>query len=490
MGGVGGLKGMSICDSCFPSSLSRSTSVPSFWSLGNVATAVKMGSIAEKEIATLNSLAAQISELAAKMTKQLEAAKVPPVSLEADSPIKYETYPDGFFMNRQLLEDALKDMWILSQGPSESVYNYVHMAIPDASCLNILNQFDFWHAVPVNGSATFEEVAKHTNLPVEVVHRVLDHAVTMRFFAKPTPTSTSVIHTSRSAALAKDTGLSALVQMVLDETGPPMFKLPEALRRFSQGKQTLTTDMTQTAFKLCHSGGIWGDYANSWDLIENDGVGAQKGWRQRNFVKFMAYIKDLFHTESLVLDALDWASQGPTVSVVDLGGSAGHDDAVLARTFPNLNIVVQDLPQVAPVFAREFPADLRNRVRFQTHNLFDTQPVVADIYMLKWILHDWPDAESVAILRALVPALKPGARVLFIDYVGKQDPVEGEDLPRSMRGFGTATDLRMMALFNAKERPVQAWKEIFRQADARFEVVRVEADPLSFMCVLEVVWRG
>jgi hypothetical protein len=109
--------------------------------------------------------------------------------------------------------------------------------------------------------------------------------------------------------------------------------------------------------------------------------------------------------------------------------------------------------------------------------------------MLKWILHDWPEVESVAILRALVPALKPGARVVFIDYVGKQEPSDVQ-LPRSIEAFGTATDLRMMALFNAKERPVQAWKEIFKQADERYDVVRVDADPLSFMLVLEAVWRG
>jgi hypothetical protein len=122
--------------------------------------------------------------------------------------------------------------------------------------------------------------------------------------------------------------------------------------------------------------------------------------------------------------------------------------------------------------------------------MFEPQPVVgADIYMLKWIFHDWPDAESLAILRALIPALKPGARILFIDYVGVQEPSEVE-LPRSIQGFGTATDLRMMALFNAKERPVQAWKDIFTRADERFEVKRVDADPLTFMCVLEAVWRG
>ncbi|KAF1921293.1 O-methyltransferase-domain-containing protein, partial [Ampelomyces quisqualis] len=148
-----------------------------------------------------------------------------------------------------------------------------------------------------------------------------------------------------------------------------------------------------------------------------------------------------------------------------------------------------DLLHTAAVFEAEFPAELRDRVSFKTHNLFDPQPVTADIYMLKWILHDWPDEESIKILRALVPALKPGARVVSIDYVGKQDPSE-EELPRSIQGFGTATDLRMMALFNAKERPVNAWKEIFKQADERYDVVRVDADPLTFVCVLEAVWRG
>jgi hypothetical protein len=475
-----------------------------------------MGSIQQqKEIATLNSLADQIKELAAKMTKQLEDENMPPITLEADSPTKYSSLPGDMFMTRQLLEDALKDMWILSQGPSESVFNYVHMAIPDASCLNILNQFDFWNAVPVTGEASFEEVARHVQLPIDVVSRVLEHATTMRFFTKPTPTATSVRHTSRSAALAKDEGLVALVQMVLDETGPPMMVLPEALRQYSQGKKELTKNMRETAFKLCHSGGVWGNFENSWDFIENDGVAEgqvgsdkkSKGWRQRNFVKFMAYIKDLFHTEEILFNAVDWAGAGdvtvvdvslclpyttqhPTLTSIQIGGSAGHDDAVLARKFPNLKIIVQDLPEVAPVFEKEFPKDLRSRVSFQKHNMFEPQPVVgADIYVFKWIFHDWPDAESLAILRALIPALKPGARIVFIDYVGTQEPSEVE-LPRSIQGFGTATDLRMMALFNAKERPVQAWKNIFTQADERFEVKRVDADPLTFMCVLEVVWRG
>lgn len=188
-----------------------------------------------------------------------------------------------------------------------------------------MNQFDFWNAVPVDGEASFEDVAAKVQLPEEVVSRVFDHAITMRFFTKDSPASTSVQHTSRSAALARDPGLIAFVQTVLDETGPPMLVLPEALRRYSQGKKEITKNMKETAFKLCHSGGVWGNFDNSWDFIENDGlqkgdIGYEKhskGWRQRNFVKFMAYIKDLFKTEDLVYKAVDWAAAGDA-TVVDV----------------------------------------------------------------------------------------------------------------------------------------------------------------------------
>ena len=193
-------------------------------------------------------------------------------------------------------------------------------AVPDIATLNVLNQFDFWNAVPVDGTATHEQVAKHTNLPIEVVQRTLDHATTMRYFKRPEPTSPVVQHTSRSAALAKDPGLVALVQMVLDETSPPMLLLPEALRQFAVGKSEISRDQKETAFRLCHSGGIWGDYDNTWEFLENDGEGEKKGWRQRNFIKFMAYIKDLFKTESIVLDAIDWKAAGDA-TVVDVSRS-------------------------------------------------------------------------------------------------------------------------------------------------------------------------
>jgi hypothetical protein len=57
------------------------------------------------------------------------------------------------------------------------------------------------------------------------------------------------------------------------------------------------------------------------------------------------------------------------------------------------------------------------RVSFMSHDFFTPQTVVADVYLLRWILHNWSDKYCVRILRALIPALKPGARVIVNEDV-------------------------------------------------------------------------
>ncbi|KAF9738301.1 hypothetical protein PMIN02_012901 [Paraphaeosphaeria minitans] len=441
---------------------------------------------------TLSELGARVKELSETLERLLWESEVEAPTLAPDSPVNMSKFTPEIFTTKQKLQDAMNDLSIISQGPSESVFNYAHNAVPDMAALNILNRFNFWEAVPLDGSASIQSIAQHVNLPEEAVQRVIEHATTIRYFtyADPAHPSTSPIqHTSRSAALARLPGLRALVSGCIENVGPSMLVMPEALEKFSLGKKDLPTDVSETAFKLAHSGGeVFGEYNNSWELLENDGVGEKKGWRQRTFIEWMAYLKDIFGTVDLLLGAMDWEKEG-SAHVVDIGGSGGHDAFALATAHPSLTLTVQDLHECSPVFAAQVPGPLAPRVTFREHDFFEPQPVSADIYLLKMILHDWPDAQAVRIVQQLRPALRPGAKLLFIDYMGKQGAVDAA-LPRSVVQFGTSTDLRMMALFNARERSVAAWKGIVERADERFEVVRVDANPLTYMVVMEVVWRG
>lgn len=165
---------------------------------------------------------------------------------------------------------------------------------------------------------------------------------------------------------------------------------------------------------------------------------------------------------------------------------------MLARKYPNMEIFVQDLGEVQPAFDRTVPEDLKDRIRFTEHSFFNPQPIKADIFLLKMILHDWPDAECIQILQNLVPVMKPGAKVLLIEYLGgagEEEQEQDASTPRSLKQYGTATDLRLMAIFNGKERPIHAWKSIFEAADKRFKVSDTSSAPLGFFGVIEAVWE-
>lgn len=192
--------------------------------------------------------------------------------------------------------------------------------MPDATALNILNHFDFWSAVPLDGSASYSEISAHTNLPEDVVYRILQHAVTLRLFAETEPgkLSSRIQHTSRSAAVLKEPGLKASIAAVLDVTSPAIMILNQALERYSLGKPALTSEITHSAFALLHSGDVFSDrYKVSWEFLENDGVGDQRGWRQKDFVEFMRYIKKIFGLEKLVADCFNWQALGKA-KVVDV----------------------------------------------------------------------------------------------------------------------------------------------------------------------------
>jgi hypothetical protein len=120
----------------------------------------------------------------------------------------------------------------------------------------------------------------------------------------------------------------------------------------------------------------------------------------------------------------------PSGTVVDLGGSHGDAAFALARAHPHLKLVVQELPEVV---ANSVPAEGLN-VAFMAHSIFEEQPVKgAEVYLYRWIMHNWPDEYCVKILKALVPALKKGARVLVMDMVMPPPGMLPNDLDRKLR---------------------------------------------------------
>lgn len=50
-------------------------------------------------------------------------------------------------------------------------------------------------------------------------------------------------------------------------------------------------------------------------------------------------------------------------------------------------------------------------------DFFGPQKEAADIYFLRWIFHNWSNKYSIKILQALVPAMRPGSKLVINDYL-------------------------------------------------------------------------
>jgi 6-hydroxytryprostatin B O-methyltransferase len=172
---------------------------------------------------------------------------------------------------------------------------------------------------------------------------------------------------------------------------------------------------------------------------------------------------------------------------LQVGGSKGHASIALANAFPLLKFVVEDLPETISN-APPPPESLRSRVTFKEHDFFTPQVVDgASVYMLRMILHDWPDAEARKILQNHVEVLRKGARLIIMDTVL---PTPGS-VPNHEESLLRYRDLTMMQMFNSKERELSDWVALLDGVDVEGGKLVLKAVEKSFgsvMSVLEVVY--
>jgi 6-hydroxytryprostatin B O-methyltransferase len=175
-----------------------------------------------------------------------------------------------------------------------------------------------------------------------------------------------------------------------------------------------------------------------------------------------------------------------------VGGSTGSAAIALAQAFPHLSFIVQDLPANAEsgqkAVLESLPDEIKSRVTFQGHDFTQPQPVRgANIYLLRMILHDWPDTEAITIIRNVVVGMDPAvSRLLIMDTVL---PKPGS-VPVSVERIARARDLTMVQAFNSKERHLDDWKELLEATDSGVELVSVTQPFGSAMSVMEVRLRS
>lgn len=188
----------------------------------------------------------------------------------------------------------------------------------DSTIIDVLNQFDFWGAVPLGGSASYSEIATKVNLPESLVRRILRYAITNRLFANAPDIPDRIIHTSLSAAPAKNPLLQSWLRHHLQEARPGAVHLAESFRKFSAGKDEPSEEITESGFAVANVDRL--DQPESfWDYLNRDVEGKPKGWRAAEFSNSMKYASSAsaIKVEDLLKAGYDWAQLGD-VTLVDV----------------------------------------------------------------------------------------------------------------------------------------------------------------------------
>lgn len=107
-----------------------------------------------------------------------------------------------------------------------------------------------------------------------------------------------------------------------------------------------------------------------------------------------------------------------SLKVTDVGGGEGQLLAEVLRRHPKVRAVLYDLPYAQEGARRHLASlGLLERCELVAGSFFDSVPPGADLYLLKHILHDWPDDKAVTILKNVRRALGPEGRVLIVDRI-------------------------------------------------------------------------
>jgi hypothetical protein len=159
--------------------------------------------------------------------------------------------------------------------------------------------------------------------------------------------------------------------------------------------------------------------------------------------------------------------------VVDVGGGHGALLTAVLRAAPDARGILFDLPSVADgARAAIAAAGLAQRCAVTGGSFFESVPAGGDAYLVKTVIHDWDDQQSLAILRTVRAAIAPEGRLLLFELVL---PAGAPPHP------GLLLDLEMLVHAGGRERTAAEYSELLAQAGFRQTRVIPTGGPMSIV---------
>ncbi|KAL8998312.1 MAG: hypothetical protein Q9169_002626 [Polycauliona sp. 2 TL-2023] len=243
------------------------------------------------------------------------------------------------------------------------------------------------------------------------------------------------------------------LKFMFDFIGPVFQRLPSSLAKRNYRCPTATQGPLQDAYDTKFAGWQYilePQFSNSLEDCNAFMKGRREG--SASWLQFYPF------AEIILAHA---GAEPEAVLVVDVGGGLGHGLVEIKEKFPKIKgrLILQDLPKTIEQAGTD-----EGIFESMAHDFFTSQPIQGPkIFLIRQVLHDWPDRECQKILKHLAAAMRPGyTKILINEYVAA-------DMGAS--DFITAIDLVMMGMSGGMERTKSQWYTLLASAGLRIHKI-------------------
>lgn len=325
------------------------------------------------------------------------------------------------------------------------------------------------HLAGHKGGLTAAELARQTNANPDSLFRLLRALASIGLYAvnpeehgiDPTnEVSTAKFILTPSSQLLRTDTPGSMYNFILSHTDPAVF--PKVWLHLEDAVRTGKPPVERV---------LGSDY---WSYLENN----------REFaVTFHGGMQDMSMGSVAGFVGMYGAEVGqwPAGTVVcDVGGGTGTLLRTVLKQNSGLKGVLLDLPSVIEQTrkTREHTAEdksVLDRLTLAEGSFFDENAIpVADVYMMKHIIHDWDDERCLQILRNLRKRVRvtnggPTARLVIMDVV--VPPI------KDGASLSSGIDMHMLVLVGARERTEAQFATLLEKAGWRLKRALASHEP-------------
>ncbi|KAI0085840.1 S-adenosyl-L-methionine-dependent methyltransferase [Irpex rosettiformis] len=358
------------------------------------------------------------------------------------------------------------------------------------------------------GGMCAADIVKYNGTSADKLERILRHLATHHVFREVSPgvfahnMLSSLLDTGKDVELimknldGKFDGTNGLAAYISSLTSEQIKTYASMWNLMTDDPRADSQELNETSFQRAYDTNL--TFWQFLDLPEND-------FSRRRFDCAMQGVSSM-QPPGTILTTYDWNSMPESGTIVDVGSGLGHVSLEIASVRPDLTFILEDRPSVledARKYWTQHAPELVENAHFIATDYLCPQPqlpTVPDILLLRFILHNLSDKYATILLKHLRAIAKSSTKLIVVDYVVEhacltprnldsesQDTIPGAAAPAApsplLPNYGLAgaltyqMDMIMLAHFNAKERTIEHWIDLFSASGWR--LVKVNRDPTN-----------